>query len=191
VQTYVALLRAVTPTGKNKVPMAQLRDVLTAAGFGRVRTYIQSGNVLIDTDSPPPVLAQQINILIKRHIGPDLKVIVRTCGELTAILQADPFRDYENAASCTYFVHFDEQPPDAATQAVATQEYGRDEIVFEDRTAYLYIPGTYGDSKLSGPNLEKKLGVAATMRNFNTMQKLVSLACEASSYDPSKRPVRP
>jgi len=152
VQTYVALLRAVTPTGKNKVPMAQLRDVLTAAGFGRMRTYIQSGNVLIDTDSPPPVLAQQINILIKRHIGPDLKVIVRTCGELTAILQADPFRDYENAASCTYFVHFDEQPPDAATQAVATQEYGRDEIVFEDRTAYLYIPGTYGDSKLSGPN---------------------------------------
>jgi len=159
--------------------MAALRDVLTAAGFARVRTYIQSGNVLVDTDSPPPVVAQRINLLIKRHIGPDLKVMVRTCDELKAVLRADPFRDYDNAASCTYVVHFDEHPSDAATQAVATQEYGRDKIVFDGRTAYLYIPGTYGQSKLSGANLEKKLGVAATMRNFNTMQKLVSLACDA------------
>ena len=137
--------------------MAELRDVLTAAGFARVRTYIQSGNVLVDTDSPPPVVAQRISLLIKRHIGPDLKVMVRTCDEIKAVLRADPFRDYDNAASCTYVVHFDEQPSDAATQAVATQEYGRDKIVFDGRTAYLYIPGTYGQSKLSGANLEKSL----------------------------------
>jgi uncharacterized protein (DUF1697 family) len=55
-KTYVVLLRGVMPTGKNKVPMAQLRDVLSKAGFFNVRTYIQSGNVLVDTHLPHEML---------------------------------------------------------------------------------------------------------------------------------------
>ncbi|NLD34588.1 MAG: DUF1697 domain-containing protein [Clostridiales bacterium] len=47
--TLILLLRGVMPTGKNKVPMARLREVMEAAGYGRVRTWIQSGNLLIDT----------------------------------------------------------------------------------------------------------------------------------------------
>ena len=49
---YVVLLRAVMPSGRNKVPMAQLREVLSEAGFENVRTYIQSGNALVDTMLP-------------------------------------------------------------------------------------------------------------------------------------------
>lgn len=73
--TYIILLRGVTPTGKNKVPMGQLRDVLTMAGFRNVRTYIQSGNALVDTELSALETEKRIHDLIKEQIGADLVVV--------------------------------------------------------------------------------------------------------------------
>jgi uncharacterized protein (DUF1697 family) len=52
--TWVCLLRAVNVGGRNKVPMAQLRDVLSADGFADVRTYVQSGNVVLTSPLRSP-----------------------------------------------------------------------------------------------------------------------------------------
>ena len=63
--TFVILLRGVTPSGKNKVPMARLREVLEDAGFTHVRTYIQSGNVLIDTSLTAQEVEERVRDIIK------------------------------------------------------------------------------------------------------------------------------
>jgi uncharacterized protein (DUF1697 family) len=60
--TCVILLRGVTPLGKNKVPMSRFRDVLEKAGFTHVRTYIQSGNAIVDTELPVHAVETSANL---------------------------------------------------------------------------------------------------------------------------------
>lgn len=173
-KTYILLLRGVMPVGKNKVPMAQLRDVLGKAGFGNVRTYIQSGNVFVDTEAPATEVERRVRELIKTHIGPDLAVVARTTAQLRKVLVGNPYqKGYDN--SRIFFVLFASKPPADKVAALQAQDFGDEKLVITPDVAYMYIPGTYGRGKLSGNFLEKQLGVAATMRNFNTMNKLAGM----------------
>lgn len=173
--TYIILLRGVMPTGKNKVPMAQLRDVLTTAGFDNVRTYIQTGNVLMDTELSAREVENRVRELIKKHIGPDLTVVARTSAQLQKVLADNPFQDGYDIAR-VFFVQFAQTPDAEKVIELLTQNFGDEKLVIMDTAAYMYIPGTYGGGKLSSNFLEKKLGVAATMRNFNTMSKLIEMS---------------
>jgi uncharacterized protein (DUF1697 family) len=97
------------PSGKNRVPMAQLREALAAAGFGNVRTYIQSGNALVDTELPATAIEDRVHGLIKEHIGPDLTVVARTSRELRGMLDRNPFQDGYDIAR-VFFVVFAQVP---------------------------------------------------------------------------------
>jgi uncharacterized protein (DUF1697 family) len=173
--TYIVLLRGVMPTGRNKVPMARLREVLTDAGFKQVRTYIQSGNALVGTDLSLDEVGHRVRESIKSHIGPDLVVVVRTGAQLQAVLDDSPFRDGHDR-SRVFYVSFAESPPSHRVAALAGEDFGDDKLAITNDTAYLYIPGAYGRGRLSGTFLEKRLGIAATMRNFNTMSALIALS---------------
>jgi uncharacterized protein (DUF1697 family) len=175
VQTYVALLRGVMPSGKNRVPMALLREVLGGDGFGNVRTWIQSGNVILDATMPAPALERRVHDLIQEHIGPDLTVIVRTGSQLRGVLAANPFGDGYDL-SRVFFVSFAQAPPEERAGALRARDFSPEELVLTDSAAYLYIPGAYGRGTLSNGFLEKQLSVASTMRNFNTMSKLIELS---------------
>jgi uncharacterized protein (DUF1697 family) len=108
--TSVILLRGVTPSGKNKVPMSRFRDVLEKAGFARIRTHIQSGNAVVDTELPVHAVEKNVRELIRDTIGPDLAVIVRTGEELEEALKASPFTSGYDI-SRVFFVSFAEPPP--------------------------------------------------------------------------------
>jgi uncharacterized protein (DUF1697 family) len=163
------------PTGKNKVPMAQLREVLTQAGFGNVRTYTQSGNALVNTDLSAKEVEKRVHDLIKKHIGADLVVVVRTTLQVQKILNGNLFKSGHNI-SRAFFVLFEKTPPSQKVKELLTQDFSPEKLVITKDTAYMYIPGTYGRDTLSGGFLEKKLGVSATMRNFNTLSKLVEMS---------------
>ena len=107
--TYIVLLRGVMPSGKNKVPMAQLREVLKRGGFGNVRTYVQSGNVLVDSGLSAQEIGKCVRELIKKHIGPDLAVVVRTGSELQKVLEENPFQQ-GYTISRVFFVVFAQIP---------------------------------------------------------------------------------
>jgi uncharacterized protein (DUF1697 family) len=175
--TSIVLLRGVMPSGKNKVPMAQLRDVLTEAGFGNVRTYVQSGNVLVDSGLSAQDVGKCVQELIKKHIGPDLVVVVRTGPELHTVLDENPFQQGFDI-SRVFFVVLSQIPTSDKVQELSVQDFGAEKLAFS-RTrdaAYMYIPGPYGRGRLSSNFLEKKLGVSATMRNFNTISRLVAMS---------------
>ena len=82
---YIALLRGVMPTGKNKVMMADLREVVSKAGYDNVTTYIQSGNIIFDSDKSAEEISRDIHETIKNKLGPELPVIVKTVDQLCQV----------------------------------------------------------------------------------------------------------
>ena len=175
--TYILLLRGITPSGRNKLSMARLREVLQKAGFAHVRTYIQSGNALVGTDLPAHTVEKSVRDLIRTEIGPDLVVLARTGTQLEEALGANPFTEGYDI-SRVFFVSFAEMPPAERVREIQSLDFSPEKLVFGENAAYMYIPGAYGRGTLSGNFLEKRLGVSATMRNFNTMKRLVSMSRE-------------
>jgi uncharacterized protein (DUF1697 family) len=175
--TYILLVRGVTPSGRNKLPMSRFREVLEKAGFTRVRTYIQSGNALVDTDLTAQMVETRVHELIRDHIGPELAVIARTGAQLEEALEANPFREGYDL-SRVFFVSFSGTPPGQKVDELMSLDISPEKLAFGNNTAYMYIPGAYGRGTLSGTFLEKKLGIPATMRNFNTMNRLVTMSRE-------------
>ena len=180
-KTYIILLRGVMPTGKNKVPMAALRTGLAKAGFGNVRTYIQSGNALVDSDLPMKEVEVRVHDMIQKKIGPDLAVVARTASQLKKVLRDNPFKDGHDI-SRVFFVLFRDKPSPADVKALASGDFGPEKLVITAQAAYMYIPGQYGKGTLSAAFLEKKLHVRATMRNFNTLYRLIDM-CKESMKD--------
>ncbi len=161
-KTYIVLLRAVMPTGKNKVPMAELRRVLSEAGFQNSRTYIQSGNALVESKLSPQQIEEQVHQLIKSQIGLDLVVVVRTRAELEGVLNNNPFKEGYDI-SRVFFVLFSKRPEAERVKELLAQDFGDEKLSITTDAAYLYIPDSYG-GKLSTNFLERKLGVSATMQ---------------------------
>lgn len=176
-KTFIILLRGVMPVGKNKVPMAKLRDVLSKAGFKNVRTYIASGNALVDTDLTAKEAENRIHALIKKHIGPDLVVVARTGSQLQKVLNENPFKRGHDM-SRVFFVSFYEPPSAQKVNDLLQQDFSPEKLVITKTAANLYIPGSAARSRLSNNFLEKKLGISATTRNFNTLTKLIAMSNE-------------
>jgi uncharacterized protein (DUF1697 family) len=160
------------PTGKNKVPMAQLRQVLSEHGFENVRTWIQSGNVILNSELTAKELEEQVRMLIKEHIGPDLAVVARTSDEIRQLIDGNPFVGEAHDIARVFYVSFQESPSEDKVQALLAQDFSPEKLHIDGMAGYMYIPHTYGRGKLSNNFLERKLGVAATTRNFNTLSKV-------------------
>jgi len=175
-KTQIVLLRGVMPTGKNKVPMAVLRAELTNAGFKDVKTYIQSGNVVLKSDLDREELEDRVGEVIKEKIGPELAIVVRTAVELQQMLDGNPFPNYD--IKRVFFTMFKTYPTKELIDMVTDIAYNEEELVISDLAAYLYIPGSAARSVLSTNYLERKLKVSMTARNFNTMTRMIQMASE-------------
>ena len=173
---YIVLLRGVMPTGKNRVPMAQLRAVMGQAGYGNVRTWIQSGNLLVDTEQPPGETAARVRTMIRERIGPDLTVIARTAAEVQSVLAGNPFQSSAHDPKRVFYAFFETPPGPETVDSLTARNWGDNALVVTPDAAYMYIPGDYTKAKLNAAALEKLSGVACTMRNANTLTKLVGMA---------------
>jgi uncharacterized protein (DUF1697 family) len=175
--TFVALLRGINVGGKNRIPMSELKSSLSSLGLEDVVTYIQSGNVVFGS---PARDAQDLATGIERQIaeafGVAITVLVRTAAELEAVAGSNPFLNDEADPSKLHVVFLSGRP---ATNAVATLDPERsppDEFSVHGREIYLRLPNGAGRSKLTIDYFERRLGVDATARNWNTLIKLIALA---------------
>ncbi len=176
-QTYILLLRGVMPTGKNKVPMATLRQILTDAGYEDVRTWIQSGNVVVSTKDDAKTLSQHVRKLIQKQIGADIAVVVKTPKEIDFVLKQMPFKGDCDPARVFYTL-FNGAPQQSLIEQIRDLDYGDEKLYVTPQAAYLYIPGSAARSKLSNNYIEKKLRITATTRNYNTLSKLLAMSAE-------------
>ena len=88
--SYVALLRGINVGGRNRVPMAELRDALERAGHRSVRTYIQSGNVVFETDAARGALEADIEAVLEERFGFPIPVVVRSHRQMRAVVRSAP-----------------------------------------------------------------------------------------------------
>ena len=158
---WVALLRAVNLGSRNKVPMAQLRRALEDAGYDDARTVIASGNVVFSHGAKPS--ARALESLIAEEFGVRTTVILRSAAQIRRLRAARPF---DGAAYVAFL----------ATRPRSTRSIeGLDEFAVIGSDIVLRFPSGYAAAQLTGAVLEKKLGIEATVRNWNTVEKLADL----------------
>jgi uncharacterized protein (DUF1697 family) len=173
---WVALLRGVNLGARNTVPMSELRALLEAEGYEGVRTYIASGNVLLDGPRSRPKLGRELERLIAEAFGVETTAILRTPAQLEAVVADHPFG---KDTSHSHVVFLAAKPTAAAARRLAEVDSSPDRAELAGAEVYLrYSAGVQG-SRLSAARLERLLEVRATHRNWRTVAALAELAAGA------------
>lgn len=175
-KTYIILLRGITPTGKNKVPMAPLRSELEKSGLKNVRTYIQSGNIIAVSSLSQSELQKLVRDVIKEHFGGDITVLAKTVDQFRKILKDNPFKNADTTK--LYFTFLAAKPDNLLVKEFLSPGYSPDGVEIIDDTVYVLCTTRYSDLKVNTNYIERKLKVAATTRIYNTIAKLVELGSE-------------
>jgi len=179
VKRQVVLLRGINVGGHRRVPMADLRALLAGLGYERVRTHLQSGNV-VESEASPEQLRRAIEHGISDELGVEVEVFVRSRDELADVIARDPLGDVADDPS-RYLVSFLSAEPDPArVREAAAIDVGNERFVVSGREIYAWHPDGVHMSKLAKVLSERRLGVTATARNWNTVTKLLALADDAT-----------
>jgi len=179
--TFIALLRAVNVGGTGNFSMAELRKLLEGLGYGRVETYIQSGNAVFDGKGTAAKVSRDLCAVLQQHMGAPVDVMVRTPEDLDRVISGNPFPAEAAADGARVHVGFlDRLAPETAQAGLQriVDQYPkrRDRFHLSGDTLYLHLPDGAADTKFTGKALEKALGCASTARNWNTVLKLREMA---------------
>ena len=168
-ETYILLFRGINVGGKNLLPMKDLIALLEGAGYPNVKTYIQSGNVVLQSETNP---ADGIAKSIEEIFGFKPVVIAFEARRWVSVVSNNPFNVTEGKNMHFYFPSDTLNADiDRLTRLAATTE--KYKIV--DNIFYLHAPEGIGRSKLVA-QIEACLGVPATGRNSNTVKKLLAMS---------------
>lgn len=173
---YIAFLRAINVGGRT-IKMDALRALFLELDFANVETFIASGNVIFDA---PAAETRQLETRIEQHLqaalGYTVDTFIRTTAELAAIAAVEPFPPADlNADDTTLYIAFlNAIPATDAAQKVAALATPTDTFRIHERELYWLVRGKLSESKITGAMLEKSVGVPATMRNRNTVQRLAA-----------------
>jgi uncharacterized protein (DUF1697 family) len=164
--------------GRNRLAMADLRSLVEAAGHSRVETYIQSGNVVFAAagDASNQELADQLQAAVAASAGLRISVMVRSGEQLVAAVDAHPYRDpdLDPAKLAIYFL--ESTPSATATRTLEPDRFAPDRFSVIGDHLFAHYPNGLGRSKLNNDYIERRLGVAATARNLNTVLRLLDMA---------------
>jgi uncharacterized protein (DUF1697 family) len=156
--------------------MAQLRTLLEEAGYGDVRTYIASGNVLLDGPKSGAAVARELERIVAGEFGVDTAAIVRKPAELAKLVAGHPFgRD----TSRSQVVFLDKRPAAEAAKRLAEADHSPDRGILAGKDVYVQYGAGVQNARLSAARLERLLDVRATHRNWRTVSALAELAAEA------------
>ncbi|MFC9278935.1 DUF1697 domain-containing protein [Streptomyces collinus] len=176
--TYAALLRGINVGGSRKVPMAELRTLMTGLGYDGVRTHLQSGQaVFTAAGGDEESLAAELAGAVEERFGFPVDVIVRDHAYLRAVVEGCPFPAAGLEPRQLHVTYFSAPITAGRFAEIDPGAYLPEEFRLGDRCLYLYAPDGVGRSKLaealSRPRIGK--GLVATSRNWNTVTKLVEL----------------
>jgi uncharacterized protein (DUF1697 family) len=166
---YIALLRALNLMGTRGLPMTELTTICTDLGFQSVRTWIASGNVVLQSRKSERAVKSTLEAALTQRMGRPVGVLVRTAPEIAAVLAANPFPANHNSKVMAIFL----DTPPAADALTTLKNQTKEELRLGLREIYVYYPDGQGQSRLVIPVL--KYGTA---RNMNTIAKLAQMAAE-------------
>lgn len=174
----MVLLRGVNLGARNRISMPALRELLTAEGFERVSTYLQSGNIVLSSDAAPAELARECKRLLASAFGLDLAVLVRTRDELAQVVERNPLADVASDPK-RYQVSFLADELDArAVEELAQLAVEGERLVAIGRELYAWHPHGIARSRLWTRLASPRLPVVSSARNWSTVTSLLELADE-------------
>lgn len=178
---YIALLRRINVGGKNRIKMVDLRQAMKTIGLNNVQTYIQSGNILFESEEGTEALQKQIESEIEKVFGFSVNVVMRTATELERIIESLPFSEKEISEAETssvgeslYVSLLQDVPLQKKINQLSSFGNENEEYRVEGREIYLLFRQSIRNSKLA--NHLQKLDVPATVRNWKTLNKVNALA---------------
>ncbi|QAU47291.1 DUF1697 domain-containing protein [Bradyrhizobium guangzhouense] len=166
---FVAPLRAVNVGGTGKLPMTELKAMCEELGFGAVRTYIASGNVVFTSRKSESAVKAALEKRLHAYAGAPIGVLVRSAPEMAEVLAANPFA--KMAPNRTVAIFLDKAPPADTLAGIRGQK--DEEVKLGRREIYAHYGDGMGTSKLAIPAAK-----AGTARNMNTIATLAKMAAE-------------
>jgi len=168
--TCIAFLRGINVGGNNLISAKELAAIGERAGFGDVRTYINSGNILFLSDRPDEEVTTALEKELAGKTGNEIRVVIRSAKELEQIVRNNPF-PYAVQSQVGVMLVAGPVETDVMAEFVIP---GRETIAIGKREVYVHYPDGMGRSKLKWPPSLKD----GTMRNISTLTKLAGLAAE-------------
>jgi uncharacterized protein (DUF1697 family) len=175
---YIALLRGINIGPHKRMKMEKLRASCEGLGLSNVKTYIQSGNVIFRAGKlSSGALSKKMGERILRDFGFSADVISRTRDEMKRIIDDNPFtKERGMDVSKLHVVFLPHAPTAAAIKKLQDLTLAPDRVHPSANEIYFYFPNGVSGSSLWKHPLERVLSVAATMRNWNTINKLYEMA---------------
>ena len=173
VAQHIVLLRGINLGSTNRISMPTLREALAGAGFADVRTYLQSGNVVLSSPVKPDEAVRRI---IADEFGLDIAVVTRTRAQLAKVVQRNPLARIAKNPKRYQVSFLDAKPSRDVVRRIEEAADPRERVVVDGREIYAWHPDTVARSKLWALLAGQSLGVTATARNWTTVQKLLELA---------------
>ncbi|WP_329137508.1 DUF1697 domain-containing protein [Streptomyces sp. NBC_01476] len=175
--SYAALLRGINVGGKNKVPMQTLREIVAQIGGSRVRTHLQSGNaVFVHEQRDPLRVAADLREALLAELGLTIAVLVRDHADLRRVVDANPFAMGGVNGSRFMVVFLSGPAPADRLALIDAAAYAPDAFAAGEREIYAHFPDGMRDSKLAALFTDRKLGLTASARNWNTVTKLLAMS---------------
>lgn len=171
---YIAILRGINVGGKRKLLMADLKNLFTELEFTNITTYIQSGNIIFQSDKPDSkAIETDIETAINKNFGFEVPTIVLTKENYAKIIESNPYIN-KNIANIDklHITFFKESAPKTIKINFETE----DSFKQSNQAIYLNIEGKYHKTKLSNTYFEKQLKTTCTTRNWKTAIKLLELS---------------
>lgn len=168
-------MRAINVGGRT-IKMDALRAMFAALGLANVETFIASGNVIFESGEDVATLEQRIDDHLHASLGYQAEAFLRSTAELAAIAACQPFpeSEYSENGATLHVAFLSREPSAEARQAVMALRSPKDDFHIDGRELYWLIRGKMSESMLKGPELGRALGGPTTIRNSNTIRRLVT-----------------
>jgi uncharacterized protein (DUF1697 family) len=174
---YVALLRGINVGGKKSIKMDALNEMMSSLGYKEIITYIQSGNVVFDSNEESiQKLQESVKDEIKNTFGHEVPVLILRSEKFINIFNQNPFiADPSKEISLLHVTFLSSIPVEEKSHLFIQNTFPPDEFFIKEDCFFLYCPNGYSNSKLSNTFIESKLKVDATTRNWKTVKEIVKM----------------
>ena len=172
----IVLLRGINLGPRNRIAMPALRDQLRDSGFEDVRTYVQSGNVVLSSDLSPEPLALECKRAIAEGFGLDIEVLVRARDELADVVARNPLGKVAINPKRYQVTFLSAELDGREVERLASLAAGSERVVAMGREVYAWHPDGVARSRLWARLGGQSLGISATSRNWATVEALLEMA---------------
>lgn len=178
-KTYIALLKGINVGGKNILKMQSLVKSLESLNFKNISTYIQSGNIIFQTNEESiPILQQLIHNIIKTDYDINIPVLIFTFSEWDSMIHKEIFEVKEDRLNATYLTFWNTNAVLANFSLLEAKKQTEETYLFSENCFYLHTSNGYSKTKLNQQYLEKILGTPTSTRNLKTCLKIYELAAK-------------